>query len=280
MSRNAFLILAALYSYPSFATPDSPIVQGLAGATRAGVAREAVFSNPASVNLITTNFAFYHYEIPSIPDYNAGGRAFNVGLYDGAEPDLKAAIDYSRISKARIFAGQQGYIDRSEIRLALGHALVGPLVAGVNGRLVKNYNDPGSASFFEGDAGLATPIFTDLRAGLTFENILNREDENPQTVGVGAAYNVGYGIQVVADGSRLMQGSKSGAKGWSLAGEFGLANDFSVRGGIFREAYRGFKGWALGLSWAGPRMSLDYAFKSVGGGPTEHSHILGMTLVM
>jgi hypothetical protein len=256
------------------------VVQGLGGATRAGVTREVVFSNPASAAYLSANSAFYNYEIPSLPDYNAGGRAWNVGLVDGADPLWKGALDYSRTSKARIFDGQQGYVDRSEIRAALGHELYGPVAAGINGRMIKNYNDPGSPSFFEGDVGLMAPLFGDLRGGVTFENVMNREDEYPQTVGAGLNYNLGYGFSVIADGSRLLSGSRSGARGWSLAGEAGLAGDFTLRGGLFQEAYRGLKGWALGLSWLGPRASFDYAYKVVGSGPRERAHVLGLTLAM
>ncbi|MGZ6423316.1 MAG: hypothetical protein ACXWSR_20470 [Bdellovibrionota bacterium] len=253
-------------------------MQGLAGATRAGVTREALFSNPASVANIENTFGFFHYEMPKIPDYNAGGRSFNAGLYDGGDKTWKGGFGYSRIAKARIINNHQGYIDRREFRFSSGHEIYSGVTGGIAGRYIKNYNDSDSGSFLEADAGVLFPLFNDLHGGLTFENILNREDETPQTIGAGAAYSFGYGIQVIADGYRLMSGTKNGERGWSLAGELGLTGDVLARAGIFEEAYRGLKGWSLGASWIGPRIQLDYALKTAGKGPKEKSHIFGLTM--
>ncbi len=277
MTRNVFLFWAFLFSHTSFATVDSPVVQGLGGATRAGVAREAIFANPASVAQIANTFGFLHYQIPKIPDYNAGGRAFSVGIYDGGDQNWKGGFGYSRTSKARIFQNRQGYIDRSEFRFSTGHGLWGDVIGGIAGRWISNNSATDTNRFFEGDVGLLFPLFNDLRGGLTFENILNQEDETPQTVGVGASYSFGYGFQAVADGYRLMSGTKDGERGWSLAGEMGFTGDFTARAGLFEEAYRALKGWSVGLSWSGPRASFDYALKVAGKGPRERTHIFGIT---
>lgn len=283
MTRNAFflalVVFLALSSPSAFAT-DSPVVQGLSGAVRAGVPREALFSNPASITSIGNTYGFFHYELPKIADYNASGRAYSVGLYDGGDANWKGGFGYSRTARARIFQGHQGYIDRSEFRFTSGHEIIKGVTGGFSGRMIKNYNASDSGSFFEGDLGILFPLFQDLRGGLTFENILNREDETPQTVGVGAAYSLGYGIQLLADGYRLMSGTKSGERGWALAGELGLTGDFLARAGLFEEAYRGLKGYSLGATWMGPRMQFDYAYKITGKGPKEREHILGLTVQM
>jgi hypothetical protein len=281
MTRNALLVFGLLYALPSFATVDSPVVQGLAGAERAGVPREALFSNPASVAAITTTYGFYHFEIPSIPDFNAGGRAWSAGIYDGGDQHWKGGFGYSRVAKARIFNGRQGYIDRREIRFASGHAIYGGVTGGLATRYIKNYNDSSDpGSFLEGDLGLEFPLFSDMRGGITFENVLNREDDSPQTLGAGAAYALGMGFNIIGDAYRLMSGTKSGNKGYALAGEAGLVGDITVRAGILQEAYRMLHGWSVGATWMGPRMSLDYAFKMLGAGPKERAHVLGLTLQM
>lgn len=280
MTRNVFLLWAALHSLPSFATVDSPVVQGLAGATRTGVPREGIFSNPASVASITSTYGFYHYEIPRIDDYNAGGRAWSAGLYDGGDRTWKGGFGISRVSQARIFRGQQGYVDRREVRFSTGHEIYNNIVGGVAGRLVKNYSPVGDNSFFEGDVGFLFPVFADIHGGATVENIADKEDELPRTIGVGASYPLTAGITLIADGYRLMSGTREGERGWSLATEIQLAGDFTARGGLFEEGYRALKGWAAGVSWSGPRMSLDYALKTAGKGPKERSHILGVSVVL
>jgi len=272
--------MTSLYCTQSFATVDSPVVQGLAGASRAGVPREAIFSNPASVSAINGTFAFLHYQIPQIADFNAGGRAFSAGVYDGGDKNWKGGFGYSRTAKAAIQNNSQGYIDRRELRFATGHAITESIQAGVAARWINNYAVPGSDRFFEGDLGILFPLFADLRGGITYENILNKEDDSPTTAGVGATYALGYGFQLFADGYRLMSGTKTGERGWSLATEASLSNDFFVRGGLFEEAYRALKGWSLGATWMGPKASFDYAMKIAGKGPKEKTHILGMTLTL
>lgn len=177
MTRNAFLLWIALSSTPSFATVDSPVVQGLGGATRAGVVRESLFANPAGVAAIKDTYAFYHIELPSIPDYNAGGRSWNVGVYDGGDKTLKGGFGYSRVAKARIFQGGQGYIDRREFRFASAYSVYNGIVGGLATRMVKLYTPNGGGdgnTFLDGDLGAMFPMFTDMVGGITLENALDK----------------------------------------------------------------------------------------------------------
>lgn len=280
MTRNAFLLLFGLFPLSGFATVDSPLVQGLAGASRVGIPREGLFSNPASLAFLSEAFAFLHYQVPRVPDYNAGGRGLNVGIYDGGDKNWKGAFGYSRVAKARILANRQSYIDRREFRFAAAHAVTGNILAGMAARLTKIQNVPSPANFLEGDLGAIFPVFGDMRGGLTLENLLDKEDEAPRTLGAGLSYSLGYGFQLMADGYRLMNGTKAGERGWSLAIEGSLTAGFMARAGLSEEAYRALKGWSAGLSWLGPRVSFDYALKSVGSGPKEKTHIFGLTMML
>src|SRR3989338_11069990 len=155
MTRNAYLrplmislALLAQLSYPasSFAIVNSPVVQSLAGGGRAGVPREALFSNPASVVRIDNSFGFIHYSLPKIPDLNAGGRSYSVGIYDGGSKHWKGGFSYSRVSKAVIGQRQQqGYDDRSEIRFVTGHAITGNIMGGLQTRYIKKHSGPESS---------------------------------------------------------------------------------------------------------------------------------------
>lgn len=280
MTRNIFWVftILSLFARISFATVDSPVVQGQAGANRAGVAREAIFANPASITSVKSAFAFFHYSMPKIPDFNAGGRAFNVGMYDGGDQDWKGGISYSRTARASLLGSKrQGYIDTNEIRFSTAHSLFG----GIDGGITGHWNQSGNSQhYFEADLGILFPLFADMRGGVTWENVLNHDDDNPSTIGVGANYLLGYGFTAMADGYRLMSGSKKEKTGWALALEAALAGDFYARGGIFQEGYSELHGWSLGLSWLGPRASFDYAMKTKGDGPKERIHMFGITMAL
>jgi hypothetical protein len=280
LSTLAFLALASI-PLQGFATVDSPVVQSLGGAGRAGLPREALFTNPASVALNTSTFGFMHYSLPKIPDYNAGGRAYNVGIYDAGNQTWKGGFSYSRSSKAVLTpAKTQGYEDRSEFRFVTGHAITGNIIGGLQTRYSKKHSGPESSRFVEFGLGVLFPLFADLRGGLTWENILGREDHLPSTIGLGATYSLGFGVNLFADGYRLMGGRREGERGWALGGEVAMAADFKGRVGLFEEGYRGFKGWSVGASWSGPRASFDWAMRTAASGPKEREHVLGMTLAL
>jgi len=288
MTQNAFLFRILLsiaaaqlpLSISCFATADSPVVQSLGGGGRAGIPRESLYSNPAAIAQINNSFGFVHYSLPKIADFNAGGRAYNIGIYDGGTQHLKGGFSYSRVSKANITSGRQGYEDRSDFRFATAHAISGNLIGGLQTRYTKKHSGPETGRFFDGTLGVLFPLFSDIRGGLTWENVLGKEDHLPSTIGAGASYSLGYGIMLYADGYRLMGGTRKGERGWALGGELSLAADFTVRGGLFEEAYRYMKGWSVGLSWAGPKASFDYALRTAGAGPKEKEHIFGMTLIL
>jgi hypothetical protein len=282
MTRNVILLLLGVFlPASSFATADSPVVQGLGGGGRAGIPSEALFSNPAAVGLLSQSYSFLMYEKPKIPEWNAGGRAYSVGAYDGTNEAVRGAFGYLRTSRARVdAAGQQGYEDRSEYRLALGRPVWSSVVMGLQARYVTKRTGPEETSFFDGSVGAIFPVYAGFTGGLTYENFMNKEAERPPTVGAGLTYNLGYGLQAYGDGTRIMKGPSSGQRGWSLGAEFALAGDFRLRGGKFQDGYRRRKGWSVGISWAGPRASFDYAMRTSGADPKERDHIFGMTVAL
>jgi hypothetical protein len=278
-STLAFLLLlpAAL----SHAAPESPVVQGLAGAGTAGNAREALFANPASAAMLTNAFGFASYALPSVPEFHSGGRSMSIGAYDGGNPGLKGGFGYIRNSRAVVANGGQGYEDFNEMRFVLAHEVVQNINFGVLGRYIGEYHgDGGAVHRFDGSVGATFPVFQAIRGGLTLENLANRKDDQPMTAGAGLNIPIGYGAQIYTDGHQLLKGSRKNYKGYSLAAEMAIASDFTFRGGRFEEGFRHLKGWSLGLSWAGPRASFDYAFRIAGQNPHERDHIFGMTLLM
>ena len=280
MTRNALTIVVALCAAPasSFATAISPVVQGLGGAGRAGVAKESVFTNPASAALLTGASGFVYFQKPSIPDFDAGGRAYAIGISDGGTA-VKGSFAYLRSSKARLkFDGTQGYEDRTEFRFASGFGIGGNVLGGLATRYVTRRDNGNRDRFFQADAGLLFPLFSGIKAGLTYENVFNREDELPPTLGAGAQYALGFGgISIYADGYRLMDGARKGERGYALAAESAIAGDLAIRAGRFMEGFRRIKGWSAGLSYKSDAVTFEYSFRVAGRDAKEKDHTFGIT---
>lgn len=278
MTQNLFLF-GLLFSVSAFAL-DSPIVQGLSGAGRSGIPREGLFTNPASIALLSSSSSFLIYTKPKIQDFQAGGRALTFGAYDGENTTLKGGVAYSTVARARTLNGVQVYEDRSEIRFAGGRMLSEAIAGGFSARYITKRTGPNETKFLQGDLGAIFPLFNDVRAGITYENLVERENEEPPTGSGGIAYGLGGGIQILADGSRILKGNLKGKNSWSLAAEVTMATDFVFRAGRFQDGYRKKKGWSLGLSWTGPRVSFDYALRKTSETHSEKDHILGVSMAL
>jgi hypothetical protein len=281
MTQNAFLVffLTNLFVPSVFATAETPVVQGLGGAGRAGIPSEANFSNPAVVAGLTQSAAFYFYQKPQIPDWNAGGRLFGFGAYDGGSTSVKGSFVYLRNSRARVLPnGTQGYEDRTEYRFAMATSM-GSIKIGIQPKYIIRQTGETNTKVFDGDLGAIFPIFTDIQGGITYENALKKVGEKAPTVGAGVVYAVGSGIQVYADGMRQMDGIQKGERGWAVGAESGLWGELRARAGRFQDVFKRKKGWAVGASWTGPRTSFDYSMRTTGDSPYERDHTLGMKIL-
>lgn len=275
-----FSLLTCLAISINSTAADSPRVTGLGGGGRAGVANESLFLNPAAAVLLDGSSSFFHYTKPSVPELGSSGRSLTVGASDGDNPVAKGAAAFVRTSRARVNDGKITYEDRKEFRMSFGQYISGSIAAGISGRYVTRDNGDGTVTkFFQGDLGLLFPLFSDIRAGATFENFSKKNGEEPPTLGLGASYILGAGIQLYADGTQIMaEGPKKGQKSWSLSGEINAVADFVIRASRFRKAFTGAQGNSLGLTWGGPRTSLDYAYRSTKGSPHEKDHVFGLNV--
>jgi hypothetical protein len=285
MTRIALAVMLALgaQTSDSFATAVSPVVQGLGGAGRAGVAKESAFTNPASASLLKDASFFLFYAKPHVSAFDSGGRGYSIGASDGGTA-IKGSFAFVSSSAARIGRdGQQIFEDRSEFRFATGFSLGGNVAGGIATRYVNRRNPGGgdnNQKFFQGDLGILFPLFWGVTGGVTYENVFNQEDERPPTIGAGLQYNIGGGLRAFADGTKIMNGTRKASTGWALAGDLTLGTDYTVRIGRFQDAYRKLRGWSFGLAWTGPRMTVDYALRMAGDNPKEQDHILGFTVRM
>lgn len=258
---------------------QSPIVEALGGAGRAGLPTEAVFTNPALLGLLNSSGTFIYYTKPSIEAFNSGGKGYAIGAYDGGNPSAKGAFATVSRSRARIGAGgQQVYDDRTEYRLASGFPLWSGLVGGFSVRYVLRRDGGPLQKIFTGDLGALYPIFKDILLGMTYENALNKDEGAPTAIGAGAFYALGDSVSLFGDGKRFMKGLIKGQRGWNLGAQVNFAGDFSVRVGRFHEAQRRIKGWSWGLGWGGPRAGFHYAMRFAGEVPKEKDHHFGMNV--
>jgi hypothetical protein len=280
MTRNIILLALVFFFHnsPSFASGDSAVLQGIGGAGRAGVPKESLFTNPAGAAFLTDSTGFVSFTKPSIPDFNAHGRVYSAGIYDGGQADWKGAFGYIRSSRAVLANSQQAYDDRSELRFTLARPISDGIAMGVQGRYVKTRNGTAETKFFQGDVGAILPIATDVRAGVTYENISRRPGELPPTLGAGILYNLGSSLQLFLDGTRQLGGDHSGDKGWNGGLQSAFMGGLVGRVGKFQDGVRRLKGWTLGGSWIGPRTSLDYAMRTTGTSKRERDHIFGLSV--
>lgn len=279
MTRNAFLSVTLFFlaSTSCFATAETPVVQGVGGGGKAGIPSEANFSNPAAVAFLTQSAAFYFYQKSQIPDWNAGGKYYGIGAYDGASTHVKGSFVYLRNSRARISrTGTQVYEDRTEYRFAMGVSAYRDLKLGIQPRYIVRNTGETNTKIFDGDVGAIYPLYKDLVGGITYENLLNKEGEKAPTMAAGAVYSFSKEFQIYADGMRLMKGLNKGDRGWGIGAELGLWGDLRLRGGKFLDVYKRKRGWVAGASWTGPRTSFDYALRSTGTGPKEKDHTLAL----
>jgi hypothetical protein len=280
MTQTTLALALTFSALPAncFATAISPVVQGLGGAGRAGVAKESAFTNPASAALLKDASAFLFYNKPRVSAFNSGGRGYSVGASDGGTA-IKGSFAYVSSSMARIGRDrEQVYEDRSEFRFASGFSLGGNVAGGISTRYVNRRTDGEGRKFFQGDLGLLFPLFGGITGGLTYENVFNQEDDRPSTFGAGLQYIIGGGLRVFADGTKIMKGTRKASTGWAIAGDLTLGTNYAVRVGRFEDAYRNIKGWSFGAAWTGPRMTIDYALRLAGDNPKEQDHILGFTV--
>src|SRR3989344_8169538 len=99
MGSRIILAIALSSLIHSEARAFSPQVEALGGAGRSGLAKEGMFSNPASVALLKTNVLFVIHTQTKLPDLGAGGKAQAAGIYDGSSEIGHGGLAYIRESR-------------------------------------------------------------------------------------------------------------------------------------------------------------------------------------
>lgn len=274
------ILLGALSA--SLAWADSPRRTGLAGAGRSGITNEPLFSNPAALAYLEHSEGFGFYGFPRIKDWGAGGRQITAGIYDGENQIAKAGFAYERDARAILQSGaSRAYRDRSNFLFGLGQHITRFLDLGLTGKyIVRRDGSSESTKFFNGDVGalVKEAIIPGAQIGFTYENALNKEGELPPIAAFGVRYDILGPMAAHIDGAMATQGEYKNKKQWSYALEMGLAEEISIRGGLYQDSIGGIRGKSLGVSWQGPRTSFDYGLKISRNAPVQREHVVGMTI--
>lgn len=269
---------------PSMAMANAPVRDSFAGAGRSGIAREALFTNPAALATLQGSWAFTYFTKSRMQDLDSGGRNLTAGLYDGESEVLKAGFAYNRESRARssgdpAAVGGVTYLDRTEWRASLGQMITGSVAGGLTGKYVKRRRGTAETKKFDGDLGVMFPLFKDVFVGATYENIWNIEEaENPTTIGIGAKYGLSEGVGILGDAYRATKGSAKGENSWATGVELAVVSDFYLRGGLFHDEINHTRGKSIGFSWAGPTASFDYTMRVVSTRPRDKDHSFGLSM--
>jgi len=257
---------------------NSPVRDGFAGAGRSGIPREALFSNPAALSALETSWAFAYYTKSRMSDLDSGGRNLHLGVYDGQNELFKAGLSYSRESRAKSVATGITYIDQTELRVGGGRMLAKNISGGATVKYRTRRMGAEETKKIDGDAGILFPLFQDMFAGITYENIAFIDPENPTSINVGLKYSLMQSIGLLADATRITAGDFRGENAWALGVEFSMVSDFFFRAGLFKNTATQTRGKSFGISWVGPRASFDYAIKMAKDFPRERDHVLGISV--
>jgi hypothetical protein len=280
MNYRALLTITSLFlvfSAESFAM--TPQVEGLGGAGRGGIPKEALFSNPAAVGLLKQNTAFLAYKQTKLRDLKAGGRVQLAGIYDGSTSLAHGGIAYIRESRRVSLGAGTAYADNTTIRTVIGRELFSGLQMGIKTNYKIKRNSGVTKKYFYGDVGFLYPLFRDLPIGLTVENAIDETEEHPRTIFMGVRFDVDGPLDLYGDLGKTVSSRKSSGTPWATGLEAKIFDELFFRGGIYRDALIGVRGWAVGLSYISPRTAFEYSLKRSTSVPRQTDHTLGASLV-
>jgi hypothetical protein len=278
--RRIIAFAVTMLSCSAHADSQGPISTAFAGAMRSGIEQEAAFGNPAALGPLNYSFIRGIYGKSGFASSDSGGKEMAFGAYDGQNPNAHAGIEYTRESRAINFRGQDGYLDRGEVRLAVGRALWGNIFGGLTLRHLTVRDGGPEDKVFNWDLGVLIPLASDLRIGVLAENLAQSQRDTPSKLGAGVRYQLGAGLVARGDFAELRNGDRQGQKFWAAALEIEAVADFTLRGGVNYDPHTETRSKALGLGWTGPRAVFDYGFTTQNDAAKERRHLFALTILI
>ena len=254
------LFLSFNQSYAQIKNLRTTRLIGTGGAGTASLlVHEAAILNPASIVFFNSSSIYYQKWTSPLADKSdqrtkdyREGRGENIILTDTSS-SLKGSLAYQ----------QYHVYDISRTRFSTSFAApIGKKTAlGVIYRYTKDKIDGEKQDTkHQGVLGLTHVFNPRLILGATIEDpFLSDKDDAISTLGL--QFSVTQSLVLIGDiGSNYVYDISERAFN-RLGAQFNIFKDFYVRAGTFYDRNDQEKGTAYGISWVGPKLSLEYAFK-------------------
>lgn len=252
---------------------QSPRTAALGGAGHAGpMQTDAIFLNPSFIAFTQSYSVGFGYQSYS------GGRIYSFAVQDGRSPLFQAGVGFT-------------VHDDPLLNVTASKVLGQRIALGLGGKFFMG-RDPGYRSAQEINASVTFLPLNWLNVSIIADNLLQtnaaRERGLEREFILGTKLNIESILILYGDPHWVPSraGSAQGAFGYEVGAEFTAFKDLMFRAGMFSGATVGFQraranGFSVGAGWAGPRISIDYAFTRTTPGPESldgYMHSIGTTI--
>ena len=266
------LFVAARCSAEDFRSPRS---QALGGAGHAApMMNDSIYMNPSFASFLPTyslsgNWDWYNYG-----DGNLNGRLWNASLQDGRSELFQAGLAFTRFENGSLVNIGAGKTASKKLGFGLGAKMFWP-IADPNGNHVTDM-------IFSTQFVATTSFQVSFTADNLVQNSVAEQYNFYREFTIGTKYNA-LGIVSLYYDPHYAPSVGGTRFGWEGGIEFPLFEDFSLRGGLYKNSKvpslnnRG-DGWGTGLGWMAPRISFDYAFSRETEPLEDSEHTIGTTI--
>ena len=254
----------------------SPRTAALGGAGHAGpLLNDALYLNPSFIALLPT-YSFSWNFAKFVSSENFYGRNLNASIQDGRTRLFQAGVGYTIREEGRFL-----HIGASrKIISRWGVGISWKLFFATDGNL-QNFNDGTFSSSI-------IPIDW-VQVSIIVENLLQGDaaqlNRNHREIILGTKFYV-FDVVLLYLDPHYTPSITNGKFGWEVGAEFTMFKDIFLRVGAFKNAMvphmavRG-RGFASGIGWVGPRLSIDYGLKRTLEAdlnlPSNTTHTVGFT---
>lgn len=279
MRGRIFVAIALTATLCGKAEAFSPQTEGLGGAGRSGIGKEALFTNPASVALLRSNMVFASYTQTKLKTRNAGGMVQAAGVYDGVSSYGHGGLAYIHEGRRISFGSGTDYNDQTSIRAVFGRPIYEKLLGGVKTTYTVREENGQRVKYFHGDIGFIYPLSPTLPVGLTVENVMDKQEERPRTIFLAMQYDILGPLKTYGDFGRVVSKVKSARNMWAFGVELSVFEELLLRGGLYQDSFLDTRGWAVGASWNSPRTAFEYALRMTRYEPRQRDHVFGISIL-
>lgn len=281
MGRDMLRIIIIAFCIVEVSWGLTPRVAGLSGAGRAGIAQEALFTNPAAVAALSKNAVFYSFLNAKNHEKTnlKPGKSHVLGAYDAMSSSLfKGGVAYVSEFGHRVLSRKGPiYQDRKGFMGAFAAPFSRSFLVGFNVKAMQQ--DGGKAYHTYGDFGLIYFLLPTIPVGFVVSNFGDKEGEDPRSIAGGIQFDLAGPLSLYFDYGRFLSIEGVGNTFSALALELTFYRDFVLRGGWLRNELISERGSSLGFSWNGPRTAFEYALKKTVRVVPEFNHSFGIRVV-